>query len=85
MADLFEAEREARRGAAQPLAARMRPRSLDEVVGQEDLVATGAAFRTVVESGRLDFTRTDHIHCPAGHFRQCVRGAAKSSRRTTLA
>ena len=52
MADLFEADREARRSAAQPLAARMRPRSLDEVVGQEDLVAPGAAFRTVVESGR---------------------------------
>ena len=52
MADLFEAEREARRSAARPLAARMRPRTLDEVVGQEDLVGKGAAFRTVVESGR---------------------------------
>lgn len=52
MADLFEAEREDRRAAAQPLAARMRPRTLDEVVGQEALVAPGAAFRTVVESGR---------------------------------
>ena len=49
MADLFEAEREQRRQAAQPLAARMRPRTLDEVVGQEDLVGPGAAFRTVVE------------------------------------
>lgn len=52
MADLFEAEREQRRGAAAPLAARMRPRTLDEVVGQEALVGSGAAFRTVVESGR---------------------------------
>ena len=52
MADLFEAGREERRAAAQPLAARMRPRSLEEVVGQEDLVGQGAAFRTVVESGR---------------------------------
>ncbi|NNF08714.1 MAG: replication-associated recombination protein A, partial [Acidimicrobiia bacterium] len=52
MADLFEAEREQRRLQAQPLAARMRPRTLDEVVGQEALVAPGAAFRTVVESGR---------------------------------
>jgi len=52
MADLFEAEREQRRAAAQPLAARMRPRTLDEVVGQEALVTPGAAFRTVVESGR---------------------------------
>ena len=52
MADLFEADREQRRQSAQPLAARMRPRSLDEVVGQEQLVGQGAAFRTVVESGR---------------------------------
>ncbi len=52
MADLFEAERDQRREAAQPLAARMRPRTLDEVVGQEALVGPGAAFRTVVEGGR---------------------------------
>jgi putative ATPase len=52
MADLFEAGREQLREAAQPLAARMRPRTLDEVVGQEELVGPGAAFRTVVESGR---------------------------------
>ena len=51
MADLFEAEREERRRAAQPLAARMRPRSLDEVVGQPELLAPGAAFRTIVEGG----------------------------------
>ena len=30
----------------------MRPTSLDEVLGQEDLMAEGAAFRTMVESGR---------------------------------
>ena len=36
-----------------PLADRMRPRSLDEVVGQPDLLDRGAAFRTMVERGRL--------------------------------
>lgn len=51
MADLFEAEREERRKAAQPLAARMRPQTLDEVVGQPELLAPGAAFRTIVEGG----------------------------------
>ncbi|MEE9185048.1 MAG: AAA family ATPase, partial [Acidimicrobiia bacterium] len=51
MADLFEAEREERRRSAQPLAARMRPQSLDEVVGQPELLAPGAAFRTIVEGG----------------------------------
>ncbi len=30
----------------------MRPVSLDEVVGQEHLLAEGAAFRTMVEDGR---------------------------------
>ena len=31
----------------------MRPRALDEVVGQADLLNPGAAFRTMVERGRL--------------------------------
>lgn len=35
-----------------PLAARMRPRNLDEVAGQQALLKPGAAFRRVVESGR---------------------------------
>jgi putative ATPase len=51
MDDLWAAERAERRSGAAPLAARMRPATLDEVVGQPDLLGTGAAFRTVVESG----------------------------------
>ena len=35
-----------------PLAARMRPRTLDEYVGQEHLLAPGSALRTAIESGR---------------------------------
>jgi putative ATPase len=34
-----------------PLAARMRPRSLDEVVGQEHLLGEGTALRTAIEQG----------------------------------
>jgi putative ATPase len=34
-----------------PLAVRMRPRSLDELVGQEHLLAAGSALRIAVESG----------------------------------
>jgi putative ATPase len=52
MDDLFSAEREARRAAAEPLAARMRPRTLDEVVGQHHLLGPGAAFGTMVRGGR---------------------------------
>jgi putative ATPase len=50
--DLFSDQRRARREEAAPLAARMRPRTLDEVVGQEHLLSPGASFRTMVEGGR---------------------------------
>jgi putative ATPase len=36
-----------------PLAVRMRPRDLDELVGQEHLLAPGSALRTAIESGHL--------------------------------
>ncbi|MXZ68964.1 MAG: replication-associated recombination protein A [Acidimicrobiia bacterium] len=51
--DLFSAGRERRRRRVAPLADRMRPRSLQEMVGQPDLLGKGAAFRAMVESGRL--------------------------------
>src|ERR1700754_4607857 len=35
-----------------PLAARMRPRTLDEVVGQEHVLGPGTALRTAIEQGR---------------------------------
>ena len=38
--------------AAQPLAARMRPRSLGEFVGQEHLLGRGSALRTAIEEGK---------------------------------
>jgi putative ATPase len=37
---------------AGPLAARMRPVALDEVVGQEHVLAPGSALRTAIEQGR---------------------------------
>jgi putative ATPase len=36
-----------------PLAARMRPRSLDEIVGQRHLVAPGAPLRVLIEQDRI--------------------------------
>ncbi|HXF25393.1 MAG TPA: replication-associated recombination protein A, partial [Gemmatimonadaceae bacterium] len=39
--------------SSQPLAARMRPRSLDEFVGQEHLLAAGKALRTAIERGTI--------------------------------
>ena len=38
--------------AARPLAARVRPQTLDEFVGQEHLLAPGSALRTAIEEGR---------------------------------
>jgi putative ATPase len=39
--------------SAQPLAARMRPRTLDEFVGQEHLLVSGKALRTAIERGTV--------------------------------
>lgn len=50
--DLFTVRTEEATSRLAPLAARMRPRTLDEVVGQPGLLKPGAAFRRVVESGR---------------------------------
>lgn len=52
MADLFSSQIDDRLSRVAPLAARMRPRTLDEVVGQQALLGEGAAFRRLVESGR---------------------------------
>ena len=38
---------------AQPLAERMRPRQLDEVVGQEHVLGLGAPLRALLEAGKL--------------------------------
>ena len=39
-------------GRHQPLAVRMRPRVLDEIVGQRALLAPGSPLRTAIEAGR---------------------------------
>ncbi|MFT4197199.1 MAG: replication-associated recombination protein A [Pseudoxanthomonas sp.] len=41
------------RSALQPLAERMRPRTLDDMVGQQRLLAPGSALRRAVESGHV--------------------------------
>ena len=50
--DLFSAAVEARLTQSAPLAARMRPRSLDEVVGQVHLLGPGQPLRVLVEADR---------------------------------
>ena len=51
--DLFESAGEERIQRNAPLPARMRPRTIDEVVGQAHLLGPGTAFRAMVERRRL--------------------------------
>ena len=50
---LFEQSEQNNLKRAQPLAARMRPRSLDEVVGQQHFLGPGQLLRRLVEADRL--------------------------------
>jgi putative ATPase len=49
--DLFSDAAESALGSVAPLAARMRPRTLDEVVGQDHLLGPGSPMRQLVEGG----------------------------------
>lgn len=51
---LFEASEAANRRRAQPLAARMRPNSLAEFVGQEHFLGEGKLLRRLLAADRLD-------------------------------
>ena len=53
MSSLFDAAGDERRAASAPLAHRLRPRSLDDVVGQQHLVGPEGPLRKMAQSGRL--------------------------------
>jgi putative ATPase len=53
MADLFAASEEQNRQQVQPLAARMRPRSLSEFVGQQHFLGEGKLLRRMLTARRL--------------------------------
>ena len=53
MKDLFDHSLEQRMGLEAPLAARMRPRTLDEFVGQEEIIGEGRLLRRAIEADRL--------------------------------
>jgi putative ATPase len=52
-ADLFRAAHDANLRKAQPLAARMRPRTLDEFIGQEHFLGPGKLLRRLLQADRL--------------------------------
>jgi putative ATPase len=66
------------RDAGAPLAARMRPRTLDELVGQEGVVGAGSPLRALIEDDRLSSVI---IWGPAGTGKTSLAGiiAAASS------
>jgi putative ATPase len=53
MADLFAASEQENRAAVQPLAARMRPASLGEFVGQQHFLGEGKLLWRMLRAGRL--------------------------------
>jgi putative ATPase len=53
MGDLFDHAMKQRLASEAPLAARMRPRTLEEFVGQEEIVGPGRLLRRAIEADRL--------------------------------
>ena len=51
--DLFESDQSRQQSARAPLAERMRPRNLDEFVGQKHLLGPGRILTEMVDSGQL--------------------------------
>lgn len=51
--DLFADQSRDKGAGAAPLAERLRPRSFDELVGQEDVVGVDRPLRKAIESDRL--------------------------------
>src|SRR5437762_4410574 len=81
-ANLFRAAEEQHLRAAQPLAARMRPRSLDEFIGQEHFLGPGKLLRRLLAADRLGSAvfhgppgsgKTSLAHVVAAHTRGLFR------------
>src|SRR4051812_40939756 len=53
MADLWQARREEAVRAVEPLAVRMRPRTLDEIAGQQHILGPGKLLRRMLQADRL--------------------------------
>ena len=52
-----------------PLAERLRPKSLDEYIGQEHLVGEGAVLRRMIESGIMPERKAgEDLMIPAGEY-----------------
>ena len=87
MIGLFDAGGGGGKRMREPLAARMRPRTLDEFVGQEQIVGPGRALRRAIESDQApsmilwgppgtgqDDARADHRAADRRALRRALRG-----------
>jgi len=63
MSDLFSDAASQRAGAIAPLAQRLRPRTLDELVGQRHVLGEGSALRRAIEEDRV---RSSIFYGPPG-------------------
>ena len=63
MGDLFADAAEKRQAETAPLAQRMRPRTLDELVGQTHVLGAGSALRRAIDEDR---TPSLILHGPPG-------------------
>jgi putative ATPase len=88
-ADLFQAARQANREQVLPLAARLRPRTLDEFVGQEHFLGPGKLLRRLLQADRLSSvifygppgsgkTSLAHVIAQHTHCRFCPVNAVAS-------
>ena len=70
MDTLFTEMENERKSEVAPLAVRMRPRSLDELVGQDEAVGLGSWLRNAIEQDRLSL---GHPVRPGGHGQDVAR------------
>ena len=80
MSDLWASRRSAARERVEPLAVRMRPRSLDEVVGQGQILGEGKLLRRMIDA---DAVMSLILHGPPGTGKTTLAGviAAHTKRR----
>ncbi|MCC5786601.1 MAG: replication-associated recombination protein A [Phycisphaerales bacterium] len=71
MADLFQARRDQARSRVEPLAVRMRPRTLDEVAGQRHIIGEGKLLRRMVDA---DAITSLILHGPPGTGKTTLAG-----------